>query len=669
MTRKLTTCSFVPLLLLATCSTPNSEASNVTSQYADDWKPPEDISPNKLNDTCYNKDNCEACWKDDCFSQADEVYGECLKNVTDYLMNAMNNKRTEMNRANATEVPEDAMNNTNATQVPEAAIVYNDTSYCYQLGTETYQECGHSCLFCNQDLKACSTSQLLDTIDLRLESNQWANAPAPAPWVAFCIGGAFCFAAAIHWIFRFFKVLRCLDKSNRKKKAVLFRSALVTLGDDDEPLFTILRTFSQGFLLLGGFQLNYQLTFRVLLVAYFFVSLRDTFRVLVAYNANKKVEDFVVVPSKGHKKKGVVAYHQPTGQQGSWIELKTKNIYENLSRDFLVVGMVFTTQALLIAFVVIDVYNDKDSHTNIAGTETVPVVGTNSSYCIYILGIFMSVVYLVGPKTNFGQSKENPHYWVQLLLIAKLTGATCKWHNPVKGQAIRIQLRPGDKRIWLRFFLSFLVNGWGYHVLVHLLPIQVAAESSFTGVVFRAVGMMYLIDLDDTPSVTLTLHEGLGDYDDNETQQEVAGDTNANVASEEDNLLGALGRESSLMQSKILEMQHLQHFLASSIANTSQMALDPIVENVSNNVANGQGHLELAPSMTITNHNDEDILHSSSSFRTNTTANPIGIFQQNFPIPSNRAAARGNNLLDLANLEPEESSADSPADRPAQDPT
>ena len=652
--------------------TNNSEvnASNVTNEYADDWMPPEDETVNMLNDTCYNKKNCEACWKEDCFSQADKVYEECQKNITTWMiakMTANNDNRTShrdamnnttnatqvpdtiddtnatqvpevMNNTNATQVPE-SMNSTNATQVPEAVsyddTLYYDDNYCSQLGTEAYQECGYSCFFCDRDLKACSTSELLDTI--RIENNEWANEKAPEPWVAFCLGGIFCFLGAIHWSRRFFTVFQNLDVSHRSNKAVLFRAALVTLGDDDEPLFTIIRTMAQGFLFLGGFQMNYRLTLRVLFVVYFFVSLRDTFRVLVAYHANKKVEDFVVVPSK----KGVANQAKRQGSMDgvwSWIELKTKNIYENLSRDFFVVGMVFTTQALLIAFVIVDVYNEKDTHTNIAGTETVPVVGTNSSYCIYILGIFMSVVYLVGPKTNFGQSKENPHYWVQLLLIAKLTGATCKWHNPVKGIDNSIQLRPGDKRIWLRFFLSFIVNGWGFHVLVHLLPIQVAAESSFTGVVFRAVGMMYLIDMDNTPSVTLTLHEGL---DGDKKQQQVSGDKNENDESKADNLLEALRRESSLMQSKILEMQQLQDSLAFSI-RTSPMACEPILENIPGHVSDGQG--------------------------ASTTAQPIddSICPQTSPVSSSRALVRGNTLLNLTNIEPNGSS-DSPGDQIARD--
>ena len=37
--------------------------------------------------------------------------------------------------------------------------------------------------------------------------------------------------------------------------------------------------------------------------------------------------------------------------------------------------------------------------------------------------------------------------------------------------------------------------------MVHALPVQVAAQSTFSGVVGRAVGMMYIVDLDNTRDV------------------------------------------------------------------------------------------------------------------------------------------------------------------------
>lgn len=114
---------------------------------------------------------------------------------------------------------------------------------------------------------------------------------------------------------------------------------------------------------------------------------------------------------------------------------------------------------------------------------------------------------MLGPKTNFGQSEQNPSYWLKLLIAAKNSGAKCTWYDPVKDETITRVLTPTDPRLWIRFFMSFLINGVGFHILVHALPIQVAGQSSLTGIVFRAVGMLYLVDLDDTPGFMLTIVE------------------------------------------------------------------------------------------------------------------------------------------------------------------
>ena len=107
--------------------------------------------------------------------------------------------------------------------------------------------------------------------------------------------------------------------------------------------------------------------------------------------------------------------------------------------------MVFITQVILIAFVIIDVWR-AETMTAHDGTSKVPIVGTLGSWLIYLLGIFMQVVYLLGPKTNFGTSEQNPHFWVQLLLSAKGTGAQCKWYDEVYDTDKIMQLRPNDRR-------------------------------------------------------------------------------------------------------------------------------------------------------------------------------------------------------------------------------
>ena len=108
-------------------------------------------------------------------------------------------------------------------------------------------------------------------------------------------------------------------------------------------------------------------------------------------------------------------------------------------------------------------------------------------------------------------------------------GTKLTWFDPIKNENCNHILHKNDPIIWLRFWLSFLINGLGknskrctlasllvrasdscltfacfnegYHMLVHALPIQVAAQSTFGGVVARAVGMMYIVDLDNTSNV------------------------------------------------------------------------------------------------------------------------------------------------------------------------
>jgi hypothetical protein len=274
---------------------------------------------------------------------------------------------------------------------------------------------------------------------------------------------------------------------------LMLRTGISALIDNDDPGYTIIKMAAQSFLFLGGLQLNYEAAFAAILAVFGLESFGDSVRVLLAFGGYSSIKELVVTSNDLRKVTQGVA------------QLKPSNVYEDISRRRSVVMMVFATQCILIAFVVTDIF-DNNTQSCRDGSTDCPIVGTLGSWGFYVLGIFMACVYLVGPKTSFGQSEQNPAYWLQLLLSAKTSGSQVIWtdHN---GKNMTWELRPGDWRLWLRFFMSFLINGVGFHILVHALPIQVASQSSFTGVVFRAVGMMYLVDLDDTPGYTLTVVE------------------------------------------------------------------------------------------------------------------------------------------------------------------
>jgi hypothetical protein len=98
---------------------------------------------------------------------------------------------------------------------------------------------------------------------------------------------------------------------------------------------------------------------------------------------------------------------------------------------------------------------------------------------------------------------------MQLLIIAKHTDAQVTWRDSLYSTECHRDLRPNDAVLWCRFSASHLVNGFGFHISVHALPIQVAGQASLTSVVFRAVGMLYLMDLDDAHGTKLTIQESI----------------------------------------------------------------------------------------------------------------------------------------------------------------
>jgi len=247
------------------------------------------------------------------------------------------------------------------------------------------------------------------------------------------------------------------------------------------------------------------------------------------------------------------------------IQLVPGNIYEDMGRDKTIVIMVFVMQVFFIALVCYDTYGNTTSNC-FDGTSGCPIVETAGSYALYVIGIFLASVYMLGPRTDYGRSEQDPEFWLLLLLAAKGKGFKILWDNPMEcpvhsnkgystlkdsdGKVIKEEdgvtdklfhchyLNQNDTRMWRRFLMSFICNGVGFHILVHALPIQVAMQSSFMGAVYRSVGMMYLVDLDDTKGFPLTIAR-----DDGESTEQDAGVSNndtgitKNLSHEEDGML------------------------------------------------------------------------------------------------------------------------------------
>jgi hypothetical protein len=121
------------------------------------------------------------------------------------------------------------------------------------------------------------------------------------------------------------------------------------------------------------------------------------------------------------------------------------------------------------------------------------------------VGTFMAFVYYIGPKGKYAMNKQNPVFWTKLFLITKDGPVTVILGKDKKNPAKIFTLDQHDYIIWFRFVMSFIINGFGFLLLLHVLPIQVSAQSSPVQMVFRVLGMIYLVDMDDCEGNTMTI--------------------------------------------------------------------------------------------------------------------------------------------------------------------
>lgn len=245
-----------------------------------------------------------------------------------------------------------------------------------------------------------------------------------------------------------------------------------------------------SFIFLGCIQINYHWSLIGMIIVYSLTSLAQTLKILLAYWETDNMKDFI--PSSGTmasnlKLVALLAEFNPKSDVKNSSAIHPQTVYEDLGRNLKIVLMVFLTQALMIAFVVRVQTNESKidelfSHfcvlylrfcsqamdidkgaTNkcMDGTADCPLGGTLGSWCFYIVGIFMACVFMLGPRSAFGQSAQNPAYWINLLVSTKLKGAKLTWFDPIKNKHYEHFLRQNDPIIWFRFWLSFLVNGLG----------------------------------------------------------------------------------------------------------------------------------------------------------------------------------------------------------------
>mmetsp|Transcript_45554 Transcript_45554/g.110857 ORF Transcript_45554/g.110857 Transcript_45554/m.110857 type:complete len:403 (+) Transcript_45554:78-1286(+) len=279
----------------------------------------------------------------------------------------------------------------------------------------------------------------------------------------------------------------------------------------ESPGYAILRMSTKGLVFLATCQINYHVGFWIMLGFVVLESNLDNLRVFLAYWNCKRVQSVqVIADEEARDLQGTLA-----------TTLEPTNVYEDLTRPQSIGVMVFVTQVILIWLVLSDTYDNslRTCFDGVADHKCV-MLSSMGSYGLYLLGVFMSCVFFVGPGNSYGKKQQNTAYWLKLFLLLKEAAHTTsdhklslKWRDPATEQDRLLQVRTSNRFIVpflvrFRFFMSYVVNGAGFFCLLHLLPLQVAAQASGMGVVFRAVGMIYLVNLDDSNGNAMTVVKG-----------------------------------------------------------------------------------------------------------------------------------------------------------------
>jgi len=346
--------------------------------------------------------------------------------------------------------------------------------------------------------------------------NNLLDDEAPPPEVAFIIGGFFSLISIYMWTKRFQRLRKAYTEDSKKKLegVDLIRAMISCAVQNDSPSYSVARFTGESFLLLGGFQLYYKTTFVVMSGIYLFFAFGEYFCVLLTVSKFDSLQK---------------AINENKERDITLTKLTPKNVYQDFSLNLAITTMVFVTQFTLIFFVLTDIYYSKEIigmkyEITTEGDMKGKILDNGSlrAWLFYVLGTIMACVFLVGPKTGFGQSEGSPVYWIHVFLAAKNTGATIRWSDPVKDHKHERFLSRRGFRVWLRFIMTFVINGYGFHMLLHALPLQVSSQTTLTGIVAKAIGVMYLVDLDDSVGKESTITEK-----DTEGTEEKKGDVKA----------------------------------------------------------------------------------------------------------------------------------------------
>lgn len=183
-------------------------------------------------------------------------------------------------------------------------------------------------------------------------------------------------------------------------------------------------------------------------------------------------------------------------------EIHAGDIYQDIGRDGSRTFLLGLGQIILLSMYVWDVVEDGK-----------PNLANERIYGFYCCGIVLQIAYLSGQDILYKSIYSHLSFWGNVLRAAR-THNTYTWEPPrhLMYHRPRMVLSSGSVRgfgkeaslhisntpfLFLRFLFSTIVNIGGLNIITLLLPLQLASKDSQLDFVMAAVGAYYILGIDD----------------------------------------------------------------------------------------------------------------------------------------------------------------------------
>lgn len=313
----------------------------------------------------------------------------------------------------------------------------------------------------------------------------WADDLHP-PKTAFIVGAIFLFLVGpiICWYTKIF-ITNSLSKVERR--------GLINGVSKDDIDDTICREvmsrmaastiLSTSFLILGSVQMNFEITFIVI------VSLACFYGLVISVCGAWQASSHFTCPN----------------DENGCNTVEVDNRFQDFGNSFTGTFLLGCTQITLICVYILAVFEGGR-----------PEFKERRIYIFYCLGSVIQIGYIVGKdlvrQLIFINSKGHA-FWARMLNNSRENGITYDWKY-------RWDNKLTQHEIWLRMLFSILVNQVGMQLLLALLPLQLASSTNPFDFVLNAVAAYFVIEMDD---IETKVYDRFHSADDEETNGEEVG--------------------------------------------------------------------------------------------------------------------------------------------------